>query len=123
MPPTLPELSRGLLWSTFLDKFAGKVDPEAIVMSPKRIVAWRDGDALNRLELLRWTWPDSRFSRAPRVTRIGLNTQWFIPPKTLLRRFGFEPWSRPPGTPRLTLEWSVLSEELIDFADWLPLWI
>lgn len=123
--PTIPdsELPRGLLWSSFLDELAEKVDSEAVVVSPKRIVAWRDGDALNRLELLRWTWPDARFPRAPRVTRMGLNTQRFIPPKTLLRRFGFDPLSRPAGAMRLRLEWSVLGEELLAFAAWLPLWI
>jgi len=83
------------------------------VVLPKRIVAWTDGDVLNPLELLRWTWPDSRFPREPRVTRMGLNTHVFHPPKTLLRRFGFDEWSRPQGSPRLRLEWSVLGEELL----------
>lgn len=117
------ELPRGVLWARFLEQLAASISAGAVVVAPKRIVAWSDGDALNRLELLRWTWPDGRFPRAPRVTRMALNTQMFAPPKSLLRRFGFEPGSRPDGAPGLRLEWSVLGEELLAFAEWLPVWV
>lgn len=117
------ELSRSILWSRFLETFAKEIALWAVVVRPKHIVAWRDGDLLNRVELLRWTWPDASSRAAPRVTRIGLNTQRFTPSKALLRHLGFEPESLPPSARSLHLEWSVLGEELLAFAEWLPLWI
>ena len=117
------ELSRSILWSRFLETFAKEIALWAVVVRPKHIVVWRDEDLLNRVELLRWTWPDASSRAAPRVTRIGLNTQRFTPSKALLRHLGFEPESLPPSARSLHLEWSVLGEELLAFAEWLPLWI
>jgi len=118
-----PELPRGVLWSRFLEAFAMSLGDGAVVVRPRRIVAWRNGAALNRLELLRWSWPDAGDRGAPRVTRIGLNALVFRPPKTLLSRLGFDPLARPDGDRALRLEWTVLGDELLAFADWLPLWI
>ncbi len=121
--PKNDELPRGVLWSRFLETFAMALGDGAEVLRPRRIVAWRDGVALNRLHLLRWSWPDPGDRHAPRVTRIGLNTQLFRPPKTLLKRLGFDPLTRPDGDRALRLEWTVLGDELLAFADWLPLWM
>jgi len=117
------ELPRRVLWTRFLEQLATNLGPGTVVVSPKRIVAWRSGAALNRVELFRWAWPDARFPRAPRVTRIALNTHAFTPSKALLRRFGFDVHARPWRIDGLRLEWTVLGEELLAFADWLQLWI
>jgi hypothetical protein len=54
---------------------------------------------------------------------VGLNTHAFTPPKTLLRKLGFDDRALPQGSDGLRLEWTVLGNELLAFAGWLPLWV
>jgi hypothetical protein len=105
----------------FLDSFAEAI--HGIVAKPRRIVAWRDEHTLNRIELLRWVWPNQHQPRAPRIIRIGMNTHWFKPSQTLLRGLGFDPLWPPDYRECLRLEWSLLEHELLEFATWLPSWI
>ena len=120
---SIHETPRATPWSRFLQAFADALGPSAVVVRGKHLVAWRYGRHLNHLQLVRWSRPDSSSPRAPRVTRLSLNYYWFDPSKSLLRRLGFGPREHPPRTDRLRLEWTVLDEEILEFAAWLPLWM
>jgi hypothetical protein len=123
-PTRSTQLTRSALWLRFLERLREGVPGPAMVARPKYVVAWRGGrGTLEHVQLLKWAWPEGAYSRAPMVTRIALNTHCFTPSKELLRRLGFEDCSRPGYTSALRLEWSVLGEELLAFADWLPLWM
>jgi hypothetical protein len=117
------EFSCRSLWSGFLQELAANIGPGAVVTCHSQVVAWRDSEHLNHLGLLKWTWPNANFPKAPCVTRISLNKHTFDIPETASRRIGLAYRRTPSSTPGLYLEWSVLGEELLDFASWLPLWI
>lgn len=113
----------GPLCQTFLEAFAAKLGDGAVILASKHLVVWRDGDSLNRLEALRWCWPGPQRPGAPRVTRIYINFHAFDAPRSLLRELGLDERTYHAGDEGLRLEWSVLGDELLAFADWLPFWI
>jgi hypothetical protein len=117
-------LPRRVIWSMFLDAFVVSVKGGAVIAAQKHVVAWRRGNALNHLELLNFSWPSARSLDAPRITRISVNKHVFIPPTTILRNLGFDKQRPlPRGSEGLHLEWTILGNELLAFADWLPVWV
>ncbi len=121
--PSRP-MTRSVIWREFLGRLAETLGYPAVVVNPKPIVVWRDGEALNRLELRPWTVPDRQQpDRVPAVTRIAVNEMAFDPSKALLRRLGFRPDDWPGYTAFLRLEWTVIDDELAGFTEWLPIWV
>lgn len=120
-----PKLTRSALWLQFLECLRQVVPAQpAMLIRPKHVVAWRgEQGALDHVQLLKWSWPDAAYPRAPAITRIALNTHRFTPSKETLRRLGFSELSWPGYTQALRLEWTVLGEELLAFVEWLPVWI
>jgi hypothetical protein len=117
------DVLRSTSWSRFLDALAAALGSPAVVLRPKYLVAWRDGKWLNHLELVRWSCPDALSPDAPYVTRLSMNYYYFGPSKALLRKLGFPPQARPSRREELRLEWSVLDEQMLEFAAWIPLWM
>jgi hypothetical protein len=123
--PRQHEPSRRFFWPSFLEELATDIGRDAVVNYRKQVVTWRDGNHVNHLGLLKWVWPTAQFPDAPRITRISLNKHVFGQSESVsvLRRLGFARQSAPSPTPGLWLEWSVLGNEVLDFASWLPLWM
>lgn len=93
-----PSRTRSVTWKAFLDRLAANLGHGAAVVKPKPMLVWRDGAALNHLQLRPWTVPDPRSpGQPPGVTRIAVNVMAFDPPQALLCRLGFESGARWPG--------------------------
>jgi hypothetical protein len=134
--------SRAELWTSFLDRFAVAQGVPVVRPGRRNLVAWRTRDEIHHLQLVRLAWPSAADRAAPRLTRIAVDHFEFRPSGELLRRLGAHddgcvgdvdpgeavPAASSPGTCAggdrpLHLEWTVLGDELLAFADWLPVWI
>lgn len=123
------------MWARFFEmlgehlQLAGLADrPPLIADRRRRVLAWRRGERLERVELVSWSRPDAGRMRAPSITRIAGNHFAFDVSQALVRRLGFRqtsPWSppRPRSTPELDFEWTAVDDELEALARWLPSWM
>lgn len=120
--PSTPRFSQRTYWTTFLHDLAVQLEQPAVVTHRNRVLLWHgSNDRLDCLQLLPWCWPSREYPRAPRVTRISLNRHRYDVSQRDLRQLGLDRPRR--STEPLRLELSVLGDELLDFARWLPLWI
>lgn len=124
--PTSNE-SRAELWTSFLDRFAAALGVPAVRPGRRNFVAWRTGHEVHHLQLVRLAGPSAADPTAPHLTRIAIDHFEFRASKELLDRLGLgdvETRTRMvDGDRPLHLEFSVLGDELLAFADWLPVWI
>jgi hypothetical protein len=107
---------------------AGLTDGPPMLAGPKRILAWRRGKHLERVELVSWSRPEAGRTRAPWITRIAANYFVFDASQATLVRLGFRTVRgslppRPSATPELRFEWTALDDELEPLARWLPSWM
>ena len=127
--------SRSVVWARFFEVLGEHLQREGLADRPpliadrrRRVLAWRRGERLERVELVSWSRPDAGRTRAPSITRIAGNHFAFDFSRPLVSRLGFRPtspWSppRPRSTPELDFEWTALDDELEVLARWLPSWM
>lgn len=87
-------------------------------------MVWRHGEGVHALRLLFRTWPDRNDPHAPEIVRISVNhTKVMLKPSDC-RRLGLSaaPSSAPMGA-TFHLEWTVLAEQLVDFAAFIAAWV
>jgi hypothetical protein len=111
----------------FIESFAQALGEDASrVLHLPQVPAmlWRHGEGVHALRLLFRTWPDRADPHAPEIVRISVNhTKVMLEPADC-RRLGLSSVesSAPMGT-KFRLEWTVLGEQLVDFAPFIAAWV
>lgn len=109
----------------FLQEFTKSLEAPFVTLPKHHTVAWYDGAAVNQCSLIAYSLTDRRQSNpAPTCLRLSVNNlQWFVGytdfGDVAARRLGVDSKKvSTRGTDRL--EWTVLGEELVEFARWWP---
>lgn len=126
---TLVRPDRRQLCRDFLERLSQEVSQHPVVMPARGLLAWRDGEAVNAVRLVRWSWPKASEPDAPDVIRIGVNSHAEHVSRSVGRRLGLDAPSGcscrvPIGHRALaSLEYTVLGSQLIGLVPWLVGWI
>lgn len=87
-------------------------------------MVWRHGEAVHALRLNFLTWPDRDDPHAPEIVRISVNHTKVMLTPTDCRRLGLSSTeSSAPIGRKFFLEWTVLGEQLVDFAPFIAAWV
>jgi hypothetical protein len=122
--PPARNKKRKEVWNEFFSRLADALGLDALVANRKPVVAWRHLGSMNYFQLVPWDEPSPRYPGPPPSTvRLCVNMMTLFHPGSLLREMGFNPAHRPGHLECLEVEWTLVDDELLAFADWLPFWV
>jgi hypothetical protein len=111
----------------FIESFAQALAedaPHTLHLPRVPAMIWRHGEAVHALRLLFRSWPDRADPHAPEIVRISVNhTKVPLKPADCQRLGLSSTESSAPIGRKFFLEWTVLGEQLVDFAPFIAAWV